>query len=195
MRLLTLLFCINEKRELGDNPNQTFTAAQLPSAGVEDCNPDAHELCASTKDAANFDLVYDRNQPTPVVDSGGDPIMFLGHVPKVDAAMPKCHGMLVALIGKFANEFDRLPRSNLLVDIAAAIDSLRRFAPEFCDPGWIRSHAAFREQRQRVRPPLLSSALGRQRLRPQKERMDCRQGDQGPGNESAGKSVKVPRHH
>src|SRR5262245_26406467 len=85
-----------------------FFAVQLPSAAVKDRNPDAHELCASTKDAANLDLVYDRDQPTSVVDSGGDPIMFLWHVPEVDAAMPICHGMLVALIGKFANEFDRL---------------------------------------------------------------------------------------
>jgi hypothetical protein len=162
MRLLTRLFCVSEKRELGDIPKPTFlTIARLPSAGVKDRNPDAHELCAPTKDAANFDLVYDRNQPTPVIDSGGHPIMSLGHIAEVDAAMPKCHGVLVALIGKFANEFDRLARSNLLVDIAAAIDSLRRFAPELRDPGWIRSHAAFREQGQRICPPLLSSGLGR----------------------------------
>ena len=153
---------------------QLLTAAQLPSAGIEDGNPDAHELCAPTKEAANFDLVYDRDQATPVVDSGGDPIMFLRHIAEVDAAMPKRHGVFVALIASFANEFDRLTRPNLLVDIAPEIDSLRRFAPEFCDPGRLRLHAAFREQGQRVCPPLLSSGLGRQRPRPQKERMDCR---------------------
>src|SRR5262245_45211807 len=134
-------------------------AAQLRSAGVEDGNPDAHELCAPTKEAANFDLVYDRDQATPVVDSGGDPIMFLRHIAEVDAAMPKRHGVFVALIASFANEFDRLTRPNLLVDIAPAIDPLRRFAPEFCDPGRIRSHAAFLEQGQCVFPPLLSSGL------------------------------------
>jgi hypothetical protein len=35
-------------------------------AGVEDCNPDAHGFHASAKDAPNFDLVYDRDEPTPV---------------------------------------------------------------------------------------------------------------------------------
>ena len=108
--------------------------ARWPSAGVKDRNPDAHEFCAPTKDAANFDLIYDRNQPTPVVDSGGDPIMSLGHVAEVDAAMPKRHGVFVALIARFANEFDGLAGSNLLVDIATAIDSFRRFASQFCYP-------------------------------------------------------------
>ena len=145
--------------------------ARWPSAGVKDRNPDAHEFCAPTKDAANFDLVYDRNQPTPVVDSGGDPIMSLRHVAEVDAAMPKRHGVFVALIARFANEFDGLAGSNLLVDIATAIDSFRRFAPQFCYPRWVRSHAAFREQGQRVCPPLPLSGLWRHSPRPQKERM------------------------
>ena len=58
--------------------------------------------------------------------------MSLGHVAEVDAAMPKRHGVFVALIARFANEFDGLAGSNLLVDIATAIDSFRRFAPQFC---------------------------------------------------------------
>jgi hypothetical protein len=70
-----------------------------PLAGVEDCNPDAHGFCASAQDAANFDLVYDGDERTPVVDSGGDPTMSLGHVAKVDAAVVKRHGVIVALIG------------------------------------------------------------------------------------------------
>jgi hypothetical protein len=148
--------------------------ARWPSAGVKDRNPDAHEFCASTKDAANFDLVYNRNQTTPVVDSGGDPIMSLGHVAKVDAAMTKRHGVFVALIASFANEFDRLAGSDLLVDIATAIDSFRRFAPEFCYAGWVRSHSTFREQGQRVCPPLSSSGFGRYHPRLQQERMECR---------------------
>ena len=123
-------------------------------SGGQDRNSDAHVFCASTKDTANSDLVYDRNQSTPVVDSVGDPLMPFGHIAEVDAAMPKRHGVFVALIARFANEFDRLAGSDLLVDIATAIDSFRRFAPEFCYPGWVRSHRSFCEQSQRVCPPL-----------------------------------------
>src|SRR5712675_1193485 len=123
-------------------------------AGVEDCNPDAHEFRAPAQDAANFDLVYDGDEPMPLVDSGGDPTMSLGHIAKVDAVVTKRHGVIVALIGRFASELDRLARSNLLIDIAAAIDPFGRFAPELCYPTGIRSYAAFREQGQRVCPPL-----------------------------------------
>ena len=63
-------------------------------SGGQDRNSDAHVFCASTKDTANSNLVYDRNQPTPVVDSVGDPLMPFGHVADVDAAIPKRHGML-----------------------------------------------------------------------------------------------------
>ena len=99
-------------------------------AGVQERNPDAHVFCASAKDTANSNLVYDRDQPTPVVDSVGDPLMPFGHVADVDAAMPKRHGMLIAVICKFANEFDRVARSDLLVDITAAINSRGDFAFE-----------------------------------------------------------------
>jgi hypothetical protein len=108
--------------------------AQWPLAGVKERNPDAHESCASAKDSTNFDLVYDCNEPTPVVDSVSDPMMSFGHVADVDAAVAKRHGILVAVIGQFANEFDRVARSDLLVDIATAIDSLRRFAFELVYP-------------------------------------------------------------
>ena len=96
--------------------------AQRTLAAIEDCNADMHEFRASAQDAANFDLVYDGDDPTPVVDSGGDPTMSLGDVAKLDAAMAKRHGVIVALIGRFADELDRLAGSNLLIDIAAAID-------------------------------------------------------------------------
>jgi hypothetical protein len=49
--------------------------------------------------------------------------MSLGDVAKVDASMAKRHGVIVALIGRFADELDRLAGSNLLIDIATAIDS------------------------------------------------------------------------
>src|SRR5262245_65923463 len=105
--------------------------------------PHAAGLRGRTNDAANLNLVYDRNQPTPVIDSGGNPIMLLGHVTEVDAAMPKRYGVFVALIGEFANELDRLARANLLVDIAAAIKYLRRFATELCNAGWLREIVRF----------------------------------------------------
>ena len=58
-------------------------------ARIEDCNADMHEFRASAQDAANFDLVYDGDEPTPVVDSRGDPTMSLWDVAKLDAAMAK----------------------------------------------------------------------------------------------------------
>jgi hypothetical protein len=136
-------------------------------SGGQDRNSDAHVFCASTKDTANSNLVYDRNQSTPVVDSVGDPLMPFGHIAEVDAAMPKRHDVFVALIGKFANEFDRLARSNLLVDIAAAINSLGGFTSEFCYPGWVRLHTGFRKQGQRISPPLPLSGLWRHNPWPQ----------------------------
>jgi hypothetical protein len=80
--------------------------AQQPLAGVKGNNPDAHEFRASAHDAANFDLVYDRDQPTPVVDSRGNPTMSLGDVAKVDAVMAKRYSVMVTLTGRFADEFD-----------------------------------------------------------------------------------------
>ncbi len=77
-----------------------------PLTGVEDHNPDAHEFRASAHDAANFDLVYDRDEPTPVVESRGNPTVPLGDVAKVDAVMAKRHGVMVTLTGSFADEFD-----------------------------------------------------------------------------------------
>src|SRR5262245_43234347 len=148
--------------------------AHWPLAGVKDRNPDVNVFCASTKDTANSNLVSDRNQPTPVIDSVGDPLMLFGHVADVDAAMPKRHGILIAVIGKFADEFDRFTRSDLLVDIAAAINSLGRFTSEFCYPGWVRFHTAFRKKCRRICPPLPLSGLWRHSPRPQQERMHCR---------------------
>src|SRR5947207_7247535 len=95
-----------------------FTRASA-LAGVEDRNSDVHEFRASAQDAANFDLIYDGDERTPIVDSGGDPTMSLRHIAKVDAVVTKRHGVIVALIGRFAFELDRLARSNLLIDIAA----------------------------------------------------------------------------
>src|SRR5262249_22507151 len=97
-------------------------------------------------------------EPMSVVDSVSDPKMSFGYVADVNAAMSKRYGMFT-LTGKFANEFDRVARPDLLVDIAAAIDSLRRFAFELCYPSWIRPHAAFRKQRERICAPLPLSGL------------------------------------
>jgi hypothetical protein len=128
---MTLAY-LNEQGRLGCG-----TTTHWPLAGIKDDNSDAHEFCASAKESANFHLVYDRDEPTPVVKSEGDPMMSFGHVAEVDAAMPKRHGVFIALIGRFASEFDRVARSDLLVDIAAPIDSFRRFASKFCYPDWI----------------------------------------------------------
>jgi hypothetical protein len=109
------------------------TLTQQPLAGVKDHNANAHGFCTSAKDSANFDLVNDRQEPMSIVDSAGEPKMSFGHVADVNAAMPKRYGML-AVIGILANEFDRVARFDLLVDIAAAINPLRRFAFELCYP-------------------------------------------------------------
>jgi hypothetical protein len=77
--------------------------------------------------------------------------MSFGNVADVDAAMSKRYGVF-ALTDLFANELYRIARSDVLVDIAAAINSFRRFAFELGDPGWIRSHTTFCEQGQRVGP-------------------------------------------
>jgi hypothetical protein len=84
----------------------------------------------------NFDLVYDRKKPTSVIDSVGDPKMFFRRVADVNVAMSKRYGMLIEM-GVFANEFDRVAGSDLLVDIATTINSIRRFAFEVCYPRWI----------------------------------------------------------
>ena len=131
---------------------------QQPLAGVEDHNANAHGFCTSTKNSANFNLVNDRQEPMSIVDSAGEPKMSFGHVANVDAAMPKRYRML-AVIGILANEFDRVARPDLFVDIATTINSLRRFAFELCYPRWIRLHAAFCKQGQRVCSPLPLSGL------------------------------------
>src|SRR5882757_8887138 len=166
-------------------------------AGVEDCNPDAYEFRAPAQDAANFDLVDDGDEPTPFVDSGGDPTitMSLGHVAKMDAVVAKRHSVNVAPIGGFASELDRLAWSDLLIDIAAAIDPFGRFAPELRYPTWIRSHAALLEQCQRVCPPLPLPGFGRHGPRTDQQRMDCRQRDERPSHKCASDTVKVPAHH
>jgi len=61
---------------------------------------------ASTHDAANFDLVYDGNKPTSVVYGRCDPTMSLWYVTKVDAVVAKRHGVISALIDRFADELD-----------------------------------------------------------------------------------------
>ena len=65
----------------------------------------------SAKDHANFDLVYDRQEETAVVDGLGDPIIVFGHVADVNAAMSKRYGVF-RVIGNFANEFNRVPGSD-----------------------------------------------------------------------------------
>ena len=52
--------------------------------------------------------------------------MSFRHVADVYAAMSKRYGMLV-VIGVLANQFDRVARSDLLVDIATTINSIWRF--------------------------------------------------------------------
>src|SRR5262245_39296531 len=121
------------------------------SSGVKDHDANAHEFCTSAKESANFDVFYDRQHPALVVDRVGNPKMPFGNVTDVDAAMSKRYGMFT-LTDIFANELDRIARSNVLVDIAAAINSFRRFAFELSDPGWIRSHTTFCEQGQCVGP-------------------------------------------
>src|SRR5262245_29416684 len=64
-------------------------------AYVKHCNPDAHEFCASAKDSAYFDLVYDRDEPAPVIEGGCHPMMSPGHIAKVNDAIPKCHNVFV----------------------------------------------------------------------------------------------------
>ena|SRR5689334_9938384 len=113
-----------------------LTEVQWPLVGVKDDDLNVHGFCTSAKDYANFDLVCDRKEPTSVVDSVGYPKMSFGHVADVDAAMSKRYGMF-AVVGMFANKFERVARSDLLVDIPAAINSLRRFAFELCYPSWI----------------------------------------------------------
>ena len=71
-------------------------------------NPDANEFCASAKDYADFDFLYDRNEPAPVVDSVGNPTMSSGHIADVDTEMPKRNSMFIVIIGNFANEFNRV---------------------------------------------------------------------------------------
>lgn len=88
-----------------------------------------------------------------IVDSAGEPKMSFGRVANVDAAMPKRYRML-AVIGILANEFDRVARPDLFVDIATTINSLWGFAFELSYPRWIRLHAAFCKQGQRVCSPL-----------------------------------------
>ena len=81
------------------DPKRTFARyGSVAVSGVQDRNPDAHVFCAPAKESANFDLVYDRNEPTPVVDSVSDPVMSFGHIADVDAAVAKRHGILVAVI-------------------------------------------------------------------------------------------------
>src|SRR5262249_21747261 len=106
--------------------------------GVKGYNPDAHEFRASAKDSTNFYRFYDRYEPMAVVNSVGNPMMSFGYMADVDAAMPKRHGIPIVVSGRFANEFDRVARSDLFVDKAAAVNSLGRFAFELCYPGWIR---------------------------------------------------------
>ena len=105
-------------------------------SGVEDYNPNTHGFCSTAKDSLNFDLVYDRKKPTSVIDSVGDPKMSFRRVADVNVAMSKRYGMLIAM-GVFENEFDRVAGSDLLVDIATTINSIRRFAFEVCYPRWI----------------------------------------------------------
>ena len=121
-------------------------------------------------------------------------MMSLGHVTEVNTAMPKGHRVLVALIGKFSNEFDRLARSDLLVDVTAAIDPCGRFVSEVRYPGWIRPDAAFLEQGQRVRPALPLSGLRRCRARPEEKRVGHRQRDQRQNHERASKTITVPAY-
>jgi hypothetical protein len=42
--------------------------------------------------------------------------------------MTKSHSVIIPLIGTVADELDRFARSNMLIDIAAAIDPCGRFA-------------------------------------------------------------------
>jgi hypothetical protein len=109
---------------------------QLALSGVEDYNPNTHGFCSTAKDPPNFDLVYDRKKPTSVIDSVGDPKMSFRRVADVNVAMSKRYGMLIAM-GVLANEFDRVAGSDLLVDIATTINSIRRFVFEVCYPRWI----------------------------------------------------------
>ena len=120
---------------------------------VKDHHANAYGFCTSAKDSANCDFVYDCKEPTSIVDSVGEPEVSFWHVTEVYAAMSKRYGML-AVIDIFANEFDRVARSDLLVNITASINSLRRFELELVYPGWIRAHAVFRKQSQGIRPPL-----------------------------------------
>jgi hypothetical protein len=97
---------------------------QQPLAGVQDHNANAHGFCTSAKNPSNFNVVNDRQEPMSIVDSAGEPKMSFGYVANVDAAMPKRYRML-AVIGILANEFDRVARPDLFVDIAPTINSLR----------------------------------------------------------------------
>ena len=163
---------------------------------VEDRDPRAHGFRTPAQETANFELVHDGDEAMPVIDRMSDPAMSLGDIAEVNAAMVIHYGVIIAPIGMLADKFERLARSHVLVGIAAAIDPRGRFAPEPGYPTWIRSHAAFREQGQRLRPPVpFPHLLGRRGRRPNKERVGYGQHDKRPRHESANETVEVPEYH
>src|SRR5262249_55551978 len=101
-----------------------------------------------------------------------NPTVSLGNVAEMDPAMPKSDDVTTTLNGTVADKLDRLARSNVLIGIAPAIDACGRVESEFCYPTRIGSHAAFREQGQRVCPSLALPLLGRQDPRVNQERVD-----------------------
>jgi hypothetical protein len=173
------ILTINSSREM--QPNAPSSIEPL-MAVVENHDAGADEFCAPAENPANLDLLGDGGEPKPVVQRLGNPAVSLGNVAEVNAAMVIGHGVVITPIGGLADELKCLARSDVLIGIVAAIDPSGRFAPELCYPARVGPHAAFREQGQCVGPPLPLPDVLVHAARPDKERVDGRHRDEGPGH-------------
>jgi hypothetical protein len=151
------------------------------TAIVENDNPRADECCTPAENPARLNGFDDGEEAKAVVNRVGNPAVSPGQVADMNVSMPIRHGMFVARFSALAKEHERLTRFKVLICIATTLDPGGRFAFQLCYPTRVRPYTLLLEQGQGAGPPTLLADLLRLAMRSNKNRVDRRQRDCGPG--------------
>jgi hypothetical protein len=93
------------------------------AATAENNDPRADESCASAENPTGLNSVDDGKEAKPVINRFGNPTVSLWNVAETNISMPIRHGMFVARFSALTEQHERLARLEVLVRIAAELET------------------------------------------------------------------------
>src|SRR6516165_8748894 len=104
---------------------------------VENDDPCSDEFRPAGDLPAALDFFDNDGEVKPIVERRGNPMVLLRHIAEVNGAMVIGHGAIACWTGTLANERECLPRSKLLIGVAATVHPVR-FAAQLGNPAPVR---------------------------------------------------------